>query len=320
MGMIDTHKLAIESISPVYHEFLATYDKTEKSVYAFVEGRDDIAFYRGFIEQTIPDDWTVKLWCAGNKDKVIHLHSNIDWKRFPKTRIVFFVDRDLADFTKEMLPKDDNVYVTDGYSIENYIVTRPTCERVLIEVCNLSELSNDEKEKILDLFDEQLIRFKESLIPVMAWIIHWKRSGQKPCLDDIVMKHLFNVVDGKLQIKKKPKNFSSIEKYIHKQCNISYKPNEKVSTVISEFVRADGLKRFIRGKYILWFLVEFSLSIHKAISKYSSRFSKPPKMHISFSHSNGMLLLATRTRIPKSLRKFLECTFRVYIEEVTSAA
>lgn len=320
MTMLEIHQTAIQEITPVFHEFIARYSKRKKTVYGFVEGKDDPSFYRGFIEQNIPQDWSVEIWMAGNKDKVIQLNSDFDWERFPKNRVAFFIDRDLSCFLGEELPYEENVYITDQYSIENDVVNRSTCDRIITEICNLTGLCPDERDGLLELFEEQKNVFLDSIAPVMSWIIYWKRSGEKPCLNDICMKHLFSVHAGKLQHNPNPKGNESFCDYIHSQCNIRYDSNVDISAVEDEFRESDRFKYFGRGKYMLWFLVEFALSVHRDIAELKLSVSKSPKMNISLSQSNGVLLIAPRARIPNSLKSFLERTYCNYLQEFCVAA
>ena len=96
ISMLNLHAEALSSRVASYHEFLSRFSKSKKVVYGFVEGKEDPCFYRGFIEYSIPDDWEVELWPAGNRDQVFRIHRDIDWRRFPKKRVCFFVDRDLS--------------------------------------------------------------------------------------------------------------------------------------------------------------------------------------------------------------------------------
>ena len=134
MNMLSLHQEALDSGSAGYHQFLARYSRTAKVVYGFVEGKDDPCYYRGFIEQLLPDDWDVELWPVGNKKKVCGVYSLISWERFPKQRICFFVDRDFGGLLPDTTIVDSNVYLTDAYSIENGLATRSTCRRILTEV------------------------------------------------------------------------------------------------------------------------------------------------------------------------------------------
>lgn len=320
ISMLEVHATALSDRQSVYHEFLSRYKHNSMCVYGFVEGKDDPSFYRGAIENNLPEGWSVDLWSVGNKEKVIELHNCFDWTRFSKNRVVFFIDKDLSYFLGEKLPTDSNVYITDKYSIENDIVSRNTCDRVLTEVCSLNMIDKYDKDKILGLFDKQLAIFQKKMTPLMAWIIHWKRSGSRPSLNDILMKHLFIVKVGELCSITSPKSFSSPEEYIHKQCNIIYKPISKIAAVIREFKTANGPQKFIRGKYELWFFIEFVLSIYKNITRFSNRYTKSPKMNVTLSQTNAITLIAARARIPSTLKNFLDKTHVKYVKELKGSA
>lgn len=314
MSMLQVHAEALREPQSVYHEFLAGYKKNSKELYGFVEGDEDPSFYRGMIENMLPPEWNVDLWPAGNKTRVIELYNCFDWTRFSKERIIFLIDRDLSFFVGEKSSRDINIYITEKYSIENNIVSRNTCDRVLSEVCNLNRVKRREKNEILNLFEEQLSLFQKKMIRIMAWIIHWKQKDLKPSLNDILMRHLFAVDSGRLLENHSPKGFSTCEEYIHGQCNIPYKSTSKIIAITKEFKAADGPKKFVRGKYELWFLVEFVISIYKNIKNFSAEYTQSPKMKVSFSQANAIILIAPRARIPASLKNFINRTHLKYIE------
>lgn len=320
MDMIKIHQQAIEGMTSVLHEFLGRFNKNRKLVYGFVEGKEDPSFYQGFIEQSIPNDWQVELWAAGNRDKVISLYSEFDWSRFSKNQILFFIDHDLSDFLGDPNPTDINIYITDGYSIENDVVNRSTCNRVFSEVLNLSSLLKSESDKILDLFDEQVRKYSELQIPIMSWIIYWRRQGKRPNLNNIQMKHMFKIIDGEVQKVKKPKQANSFQEYIHAQCGFRYDSSIDISSIEQEIRNSEDIKKIVRGKYLLWFFVEFILSIQRSISKFSTVLNSPPKIKVSLSQSNFIIFGGPRARIPDSLKTFIDLTYQKYIREFDSAA
>ena len=319
MSMLDIHKDAIESHLSLFHEFLSHYNKMAKKVYGFVEGREDYSFYRGALEHYLPSDWNVELRHVGNKKKVIQLYSEFDWTRFSRIQIIFFMDRDLSDFLNESLPSEPNIFITEKYSIENDIVNRNTCDRVLSEICKLDNISRNERDNILDLFDKQLDRFQEKMVSIMSWVIYWKRCGYRPCLDNIDMKHLFKFHQGRLLSISKPRGCKSQIEYIHNQCRIDCKPAKGIRRITDEFRKSKGDKRFIRGKYLLWFLVEYISSIHSNADSFSKKLASPPKMNLSLSHSNAIVVIAPRSRIPNSLAKFIQTTCLKYVRCTSEA-
>lgn len=313
MGMLNIHADALANKAACYHEFLTRYSKSKSIVYGFVEGKEDPCFYRGFIENQLPEGWEVELWPAGNKKQVYFIHSTIDWRRFPKKRICFFVDRDLSELIPETLPKDSNIYVTDRYSIENDIVNRATCYRVLTEVCGLNGVAHDELDVICDLFDQEFEKFMHALVPVMSWVLTWRRIGKKASLSDILMRDIFSIVHGKVSVINLPKGKASIQEYIHDQCNLVVDMSVDINNVASEFITGDVFKKFTRGKYLFWFLIEFCCSVRKSALTLFKSCKKLPAMHVSLSASNGLTVIGNRARIPVSLRTFLDDTFCAYI-------
>ncbi len=165
MSMIDVHSAALKAVNESYHDFLLRFDRTKKVVFGFVEGKDDPSFYRSVIERFIPEDWTVDLIRAGNRDKVLATEATFDWTRFYRTQIAFFVDRDFTELTAPGVAYADNVYVTDGYSIENSVVTSDVMLRLLSEVHNVVDWTEDEKREIVSHFNEQMERFGELMMP-----------------------------------------------------------------------------------------------------------------------------------------------------------
>ena len=155
----------------------------------------------------------------------------------------------------------------------------------------------------------------------MTWIILWKRKNYKPSLDNIEMKHLFSLKEGKLETNSKPKDKATLSEYLHKKCNIEDIDDSDFTSIVTEFEESDGPNKFVRGKYELWFLVSFVISIYTSISTLSSKKkTKPPKMHVTLGYQNAVELIGPRAPIPISLRVFLKDTCLAYAQERESNA
>lgn len=314
MNMLQIHTAALSSKIASYHEFLARFSKTGKVVYGFVEGKEDPCFYRGFIDHSLPDDWEVELWPAGNRDKVFRIHGDIDWRRFPKKRVCFFVDRDLSDLIPERLPTDTNIYVTDKYSIENSIVNLGTCRRILTEVFGFSNVSHNEMDRVCGKFETELKTFLVEMIPVMARVLFWRRSKAKANLNNINISKLFSVQNGSLVVDRSTQAESSRTQYIHTSAGITFDPAIDISATDVEFRKVATYRKFVRGKYVLWFLIEFCKSVHESATSFFSACAQPPRMNVSISATNAVTIIGNRARVPQSLRTFLKNTFCAYIE------
>lgn len=315
MSMLDIHAQALDSISAAYHEFLLRYKASAEIVYGIVEGKEDPMFYRGLIEQVLPDGWEVELIPAGCKDNVLKATKAFDWARFSPNRICFFVDRDLSDFTQDISLTAENLYVTDNYSIENDAVKFGAFRRILEEALNISGLRPDEFGAIEDRFTAALGSFREAMTPIMIQILVWRGEGKRPCLNDIQPKKFFIFRDGTIQLRKE---FASAKSRLRNAAeSVRLSPASEVDLAEAEtrFHEKQGAERFIRGKYLLWFMVEMALEIHRSISSIVARFTSPPKVRISLGVGNAMVVLAPRIRCPTSLNDFLNRNYVQYIRE-----
>lgn len=314
MSMLDVHRDALAGTSGPFHEFLLAYKLGEPMVYGFVEGKEDPHFYKGLIESMLPQPWRVRLIRSGNKDAVLSLLSEMDWGRFPKKRICFFVDRDLSAFLGEdFIHEQKNLYVTDGYSIENDIVISPVFERVIEEVLNVTELAEAERDSVVETFEQNAACFKNSLAPLMAQIVLWRRTGYKPQLGDVKLNTIFRFNEGRIVVTEDCITKEGLVKRAASAVGLPKSTNEDLAAAEAEFRAKRGVERFVRGKYLLWFFVTAAVALHEAIPRFCAKHSRPPKMRVAFGPGNALMLIAPRARIPDSLREFISCNFLEYI-------
>lgn len=321
--MLNIHKEALEETETiVLHEFKLRYKKKSNTIYGFVEGKEDPCFYRGFMENSIPNDWKVELWSASNKDNVYKIYLKFDWRKFDRNQILFFVDRDLSEFLEKKYVSAENIYITDRYSIENDIVEKNTCDRVLRELCGFHNLEYGEFEKITNLFELQLDVFQKALIPVMSSILYWHRNNllkKKSGLNNILMKHIFSIEKGIVKLNANPNNKENIIVYAHEQCNINPINREIIALIAKDFEENNHYKKFVRGKYLFWFLVEFCISINKhCMTLDFISIVHQPKMAVNLCQTNGVVQIAPRCRMPDSLKHFLKKTVLKYVQLKTA--
>jgi hypothetical protein len=319
MGMLQVHSDALDSSNTAYHEFLLYFKATDRVVYGFVEGKEDPMFYRGMIEQHLPAGWDVELIKSGNKDKVFKVYDEMDWTRFSKNQICFFVDRDLSEFLGEKIPSLKNIYITENYSIENEIVTFGTMKRVLEEVLNITELEKPEIENVKACFESNHGTFREEMATVMSQIVQWKRNGKKPSLNDIQPKAIFEFKDCRIALKDDCKDKRTLLNNVASCVNITPSALDELAKVEVEFHEMNGVGKFIRGKYLLWFFVETALEIHRNISKFCKKHTTAPKVRLALGVGNAMVVIAPRVRCPDSLRGFIESNYGEYIKEMLAA-
>jgi hypothetical protein len=312
-GMIGVHESALSSCNTVYHEFLLTYKESRNEVYGFVEGKEDPMYYAGLIENRLPPEWSVRLVRSGNKRKVLEVFELFDWDRFDKNRICFFVDRDLSEFIGDVGFVDNNMYITDGYSIENAIATPSTLIRVVKEIYGLSDLASEEEQKIIEDYERNLSVFSDELAPIMSQIIVWRRSQSNACLDNIKMSDLFRFRDKLIEIRDGFGDIASKLAYAAGAVNETVADIGLIQEVEYEFREKKGVELYIRGKYVAWLFVEFVRIVHDNAETYCSKIRKKPKIRIPLGQGNAMTVIAPRARIPGTLASFIDRNYLDYI-------
>lgn len=317
--MLATHAAALASGNIAYHEFLLFYKASERIVYGFVEGKDDPSFYHGLIDNDLPEGWKVKLIRAGSKSNVLKVLDDMDWARFPKKRICFFVDRDLSEFLGGETHNSDNLYVSDKYSIENDIVNFGTMERVLEEVLNITGLSASETATVQTLFEANLRLFSNEMVPVMAQILLWRRAGANVSLDNIDVKAFFDFNQG--QIGLNASFAAAIDRVRHSASRVSSPVDTapQLAAAESEFRAQSGAEKYVRGKYLFWFFVQCAIEIHKAIGSFAAKHRTPPKVRLPLGVGNAMAIIGPRARCPSTLKLFLGLNYRDYIQSLGTA-
>lgn len=123
MSFTDLLRDARSSRVSTFHKFLTNYDPSTDRVFAFVEGEADEPFYRAQIQKYVPDQRLIYIYNCDGKKNVCDLYAEVV-KKYPKCeRVLFFLDKDVDDIVGAPWPADPRIFVTECYSIENYVVT-----------------------------------------------------------------------------------------------------------------------------------------------------------------------------------------------------
>lgn len=287
--------------------FIMQYSNQRNEVFLFFEGNDDESFYINFIDNLLPKGFSRKIYHCKGKEKVYDNFSQLDWTYYNKNRILFFVDKDFSDILSKIYPIDSNIYVTDYYSIENYLVSEYMIERMFKEFCH-------EKESRVDIFKlhfiKQLEEFYKLMLMVISWIIYLRESNSKANINNIKLSNIFHFVQEQdsLQIKKKISD-DEIFKYLDTSTGFNTPPNahNSISNIHDKLKTIPEPKTYIRGKYELWFLVEYYLRLINCINSSNIGFKLNNKININ--HDNAIKILGSKILIPNSLENFLKYNF-----------
>ena len=114
--------------------------KLPNIIHSFFEGQDDLSFYTNFINSFTQDPDKLHLtYICGDKEGVYKAYGLVMKANRPGT-FLFFVDKDLSDILNEKYLQATNIYVTEFYSIENYIVTEYMLRRIWAEILHFTEI------------------------------------------------------------------------------------------------------------------------------------------------------------------------------------
>ena len=299
MTFADDLKAAGTSKTAVLHEFLTHHDPKEERVHAFVEGYDDPVFYREALARHAGNRKIYFYTCDG-KARLYQVYQDVAARVGPYRHILFFSDKDLEDIIPEFYPKDDRIYVTDYYSIENYIVCWEAIERscsdfVKVKHCGLPV------DMVSDRFDKELHKFHVLSVSIMAWIVCVRRAGLQANLNNIDLKHIF-AIDDSLHISRR----HGILAYLCKVTSVPVKSIDwrSLRSTMRE-LQTMNAKRFVRGKFEIWFLVQYLKKAIEHLTTAAQGQGGSLDVLVRISLTNVVALLAPRLPCPTSVDAFL---------------
>lgn len=277
---------------------------TSKKIFFVVEGKDDIPYYGTKVDEYIPEGWEPKFILAHNRKKVVDTYRALDWRIYSKKRILFFIDRDLSDYTKEDTPYDSNVYVTSKYAIENELCTVETYIKALKYHYDMFDIDETDEEFLKSFYFSCWVKFSKIAEPIMAQILYWKMNGIKSNYANYKMQSTFDIKNGTLHTNPRYGTEEDILQDLFRQSGVAY-----VSTDISQYKSLLNTKHtpdeYIRGKYILAFFVKIIIyTVHNSINITPSK--KKAKDSLGLGYENVILKLCGIMKSPDSLVEFFE--------------
>lgn len=311
-SMLDVHSQALEDVDEAYHEFLLIYRKGAQCVYGFVEGKDDPVFYRHLIENELPKGWSIKLIPSGNKQKVLRAFQSINWIDYYKKRVCFFIDRDLQDFVGSPQQAEPNIYITDGYSIENSILHSRVLIGMLADIYQITLLNPEEEELIKEIIQKNENAFFDAIMPLMGQILLWRQSGSKANLSNLRLDHIFSFSEANFV----PKKRNALLKMSANQIGCDLCDDSDITEAERVIRCHPSSYMMVRGKYVLWFFVKQCEVIWQAIPNLLSRFQRKPRKRTECGLHNAMVILGPRARAPESLKEFIRRNYLSFISEI----
>ena len=304
MSFADDLRTARRSAATAYHEFLIAYNPHGRIIHCFFEGQDDPSFYMNYLSGNVPSGWKILIYRCNNKKAVYDTYLKVSMQNIRPGECLFFVDKDHSDYVNEILPRSQQIFVTEFYSTENYIVSARMIERVWVELFHQSSTTG-EFSLVTKKFNEQLSRFYRSVLVIMAWAIYMKRIGSPPTLNSLDLTKLFQFGPD-LVMNKKRDTFRLLQ-YLDSVCQVTTPPSSaKHVRSIAKMLLAREPKTYIRGKFEIWFFVQFLRALEDHCREMAGHLCTAFNVRTNISTKNAIEVLGPRLEIPNSLRDFLE--------------
>lgn len=306
MSYLEKLKEARDSSSPIIHDFLLRAPKAPEDVHIFFEGNDDPSFYLSFIHRYLPASKNLQIYRCGNKSTLYKTHGRIKKSKNNVFLTLFFTDKDYSDLLDENYPNEDNIYVTDFYSIENYLVDTYMLSRILVDLCHLN-LKKIGFNKIERKFQAEINNFYSVFRDISVWFVTLRSHGIRPNHNNLDYKKICRFTKNIRFVQHDKKN---IIHNLQTMCGVLTPGNYDLSKIKYEKVlNTLEPKKYIRGKYELWFFIEFFRHLLKNFEDSVLEKQEKIKINTQITHSNAVEILGPRAKIPPSLNKFLSENF-----------
>jgi hypothetical protein len=297
---IDTLRAARNSHVSVLHEFLTQYSPSERRLYLFVEGHEDGIFFSHFVARYAGAGVRVLVYRCEGKSKVFEMFDKII-ERMPNVKsTLFFVDKDIDDIVGTPWPTDPRVFVTDVYSIENYLSERAVVQKFYAAAVRLAGVKFDETT-IFDHYQHELVRFRRGLIPLMAWATIHRQAGVRPNLNNIHLSEICQLDDDCSVKMLAGRRIAHLNKVTGVQPRARFRQLVHVTRSMRQMLP----ERIVRGKFESWFVVEFWKHLVGELEKLAREAAGKVVIRPTLERSNLVAVLTPYADVPASLHRFL---------------
>ena len=310
-SLIEARETVNETVLRIKQQYST---KEAKRILVVVEGKDDITYYILKTSNYQDQGFKFRVLSAGNRAQVIYAYDHIDWEIYSKSRILFIVDRDLSDYTAERTPEDENIYVTDKYSIENELCTLCTFLNTLKCYCGLSEMDDRDENELEEYYAKLSQEFYKIVDPIMGLILCWKTNGIKANYSNINCNSIIEINKDGLSITDKLKGEKELIKYACKQSQVEYDDSIDLESYVAQLKKRYSPEYYTRGKYLLSFFVRIiNYVANNSGSLLSSK--KKGKMTISIGQGDAVAKMCALMQTPQTLKDFFAERLKKLSEE-----
>jgi hypothetical protein len=297
-SFLDALKSAPTSSQAKLNTFLLSFQPQGQVIAIFLEGRDDPSLIRVNVQQFAEQKaLSVETIILGNKKEVLNAYDYLG-KRFPNNRrIMFFVDKDHDDLLGETrgITTQQGLFVTQHYSIENYLVSEPAIAAILTDFWGLDS-SSEAIAIACQKFNQFQQDYRQVFLPWMAWLLAARRLGEKPNNNNIKLQMTVDI-NYQITLNWQPDIFA----HLGRVCNVNIQPDPRTIDSTIRELEALPTKVWLRGKQELWCLIKFLNRLEEEVKTGKVKL----KIRSQININNIVELLAPRLPCPSDLRDYL---------------
>ena len=296
----------------VFHQFMLQLERCPSDCqFIFFEGSEDPTFFIRFILERLDGREYREFVCNGRQGviKVNELCSS-DGRAFSHT--LYFIDKDHCDLMDpdEVLPM--RVIQTECYSFENYLVCNEVFRRFWTERLRLRS-SDDRFVFYRKLFENLHKSFFERMQFLMAIILIGRgidgRTIAKLNLNNVDLNKVLSIDFDAGKILWLPRGGTTFLSASNMTTSGITLRGDAIRSVLRKYLRHRNPKSYVRGKYELWFFVQFLQFITRKLSdRKQAKVTGLPRANPGeiITHKNAIDLLCGLAPRPENLWRFLE--------------
>lgn len=303
MDMLEIHAEAKEEPISAYNEFLNRFNPTKNQIFVFYEGDEDPSYYNKFIEAEVEEGVVIEELISGCRNNVIVNYRTLRANGYNVHRMLFIIDRDLSFWLNEDEIETD-IFVTDGYSVENYLVCTEVFEKLVTQVKGFARCTKKDIDAICNLLRRLLSQYCIAMEYIMACAVLAKKRNRDIKLSLLKYSRFLQITQAEHDIQ-----IEVIKsEYVFRILKISDRDDaELISEIINSFHRYPE-QYHVRGKWLLPVLVELSEIIRLNASIFAPSLGLEKATQIcSIDPNKAVGVLGPRcTKIPTRLKEYLD--------------
>lgn len=296
-------------LQAVVHRFLLKYRSGTKDIYLFFEGKDDPSFYLPEIRKRSLSYGEVHTFQCEGKSIVLAAHSKISNRIDNKHRCLFFIDKDLDNYLGLKKPRHKNIFVTEPYSVENYICSDETLHILWTDLLHLPE-SDPRLKTMMVKFAHSYETYIKAVRPIMAWILkhreNYPNDRNKLNLSNVNFSQMIEIDPITCRIRRKKGTYHQIIAATNMQANpISIAEIKEKSRMLNP----EYSKDWGRGKFEAGWFASFIDKIIAYFQTTRTAHESKISLRLNITPQNILDVFSGRITCPHSLVSFLDYNF-----------